>query len=239
MNDIELIMEGAKKMGLTLTTSQLKQFKEYKEYTLDINKSLNLTSIVDDKEFIVKHFFDSFTLSNVHNFSEVKSVMDMGTGAGIPGIPMKILYPEISFVLADSLNKKIAFLKDVVDKLKLEKIECIHGRAEELGQDISFRESFDVVVSRAVANLAVLSEYCIPFLKLNGIFLCLKGPKYKEEIKEGKGAILKLGGSLEAVESVKLPFSDITHYILMIKKIRHTPTKYPRKPGKPTKSPMK
>jgi 16S rRNA (guanine527-N7)-methyltransferase len=239
MNDLALLREGSKELGLTLTSSQLKQLKDYKDYTLKINNSLNLTSIVDDKEFIIKHFLDSFTLSSIYDFSEVKSVMDMGTGAGIPGIPMKILYPEVSFVLADSLNKRIGFLKDVVDKLKLEKIDCIHGRAEELGQDIRFRESFDVVISRAVANLAVLSEYCIPFLKLNGTFLCLKGPKYKEEIQKGKGAILKLGGSLEGVESIKLPFSDITHYILIIKKIRHTPTKFPRKPGKPTKSPMK
>lgn len=239
MNDIEFLREGAKKLGLTLTSSQLKQLKDYKDYTLEINKSLNLTSITEDEDFIIKHFLDSLTLSNVYDFSKVNRIMDMGTGAGIPGIPMKILYPEIPFVLVDSLNKRIQFLKDVVERLKLKSIDCIHGRAEELGQDKRYRETFDVVISRAVAHLAVLSEYCIPFLKPNGVFLCLKGPKYKEEIEEGRRAILKLGARLEGVESLQLPFSDITHYILIIKKTEHTPTKFPRKPGKPTKSPIK
>lgn len=239
MNDVETLIEGAKSLDITLTSSQIQRLKDYKDYTLEINKSLNLTSIIEDKDFIIKHFLDSFTLSNVYDFSKAERVMDLGTGAGIPGIPLKILYPETSFVLVDSLNKKVQFLKDVVKMLKLNKIDCIHGRAEELGQDQKYRESFDVVISRAVAHLAVLSEYCIPFLKINGTFLCLKGPKYKEEIEEGEAAILKLGGRLKGIETIQLPFSDITHYILEIKKIKDTPTKFPRKPGKPTKNPIK
>src|SRR5699024_10331256 len=139
-------------------------------------------------------------------FEGINSVLDMGTGAGLPGIPLKILYPEAHFVLADSLNKRIQFLQNVVDRLQLKSIECIHGRAEELGKQSKYRESFDMVVSRAVANLAVLSEYCLPFVKQNGVFICLKGPRYKEELEEGKAAILKLGGKLEGVKIIQLPF---------------------------------
>src|SRR5699024_6588378 len=131
-----------------------------------------------DREFIIKHYLDSFTISQVCDFEGINSVLDMGTGAGLPGIPLKILYPEAHFVLADSLNKRIQFLQNVVDRLQLKSIECIHGRAEELGKQSKYRESFDMVVSRAVANLAVLSEYCLPFVKQNGVFICLKGPRY-------------------------------------------------------------
>jgi len=238
-NDIELLREGASTLGLTLTLDQLEQFKEYMNYTLEVNKTMNLTAITEDREFIIKHFLDSLTLSQVYNFENTERVLDMGTGAGFPGIPLKILYSEAKFVLVDSLNKRIQFLKNVVEKLNLKNIHCIHGRAEQLGQEKDYRETFNVVVSRAVAPLAILSEYCIPFLKTDGVFLCLKGPKYKEEIQRSMGAIKKLGGKLEEVKPIKLPFSDITHYILIIRKINKTPTRYPRKPGKPTKSPIK
>lgn len=239
MSDKDLIREGAHELAISLTQKQLDQLKEYKDILLEVNKSMNLTAITEDREFIIKHFFDSFTLTRVYDFKRVDSILDIGTGAGLPGMVLKILYPQISFVLVDSLNKRIEFLKDVVESLHLEKIKCIHGRAEKLGQDPFYRESFDIVVSRAVANLAVLSEYCLPFVNVNRCFLCLKGPKYKEELKESQGAITKLGGKLEKIEKIKVPFSDITHYILRIRKIKHTPTKYPRKPGKPTKNPIK
>lgn len=239
MSDKDLIREGAHQLGISLNQKQLDQLEEYKDIVLEVNKSMNLTGITEDREFIIKHFLDSFTVAKVQNFKGVNSVLDMGTGAGFPGMVLKILYPQIPFVLVDSLNKRIEFLKDVVESLRLEKIECIHGRAEELGQNPHYRESFNIVVSRAVANLAILSEYCLPFVNGNGSFLCLKGPRYKEELKESQGAITKLGGKLEEVEKIELPFSDIAHYILRIRKIKHTPTKYPRKPGKPTKSPIK
>ena len=239
VTDIELLREGGKALGLTLTSRQLEQFIKYKDFTLEVNKTMNLTSIKDDKEFIIKHFLDSLTLSKIWNFHNNDRVLDMGTGAGFPGIPLKILYPRTSFVLVDSLNKRIGFLKKLVGELGLENIECIHGRAEDLGQNTDLREGFDLVVSRAVAHLAILSEYCIPFVKKGGTFLCLKGPRYKEEIDEGRPAISKLGGSLKEVIPVNLPLSDITHYILIIRKIKSTPTKYPRKSGMPTKNPIK
>ncbi|WP_213818623.1 16S rRNA (guanine(527)-N(7))-methyltransferase RsmG [Garciella nitratireducens] len=239
MKDKELIKEGAEKLGILLTPKQIDQLKEYKDILLQVNQTINLTAITEEQEFIVKHFLDSFTVARVYDFKKVNSVLDIGTGAGFPGMVLKILYPEVPFILVDSLNKRIRFLKDVVEKLHLKNIECIHARAEELGQNLQYRESFDVVVSRAVAPLVVLSEYGLPFIKVNGMFLCLKGPKYKEELRESKGAISKLGGKLENIEKIELPFSDMSHFILKIQKIEPTPTKYPRKPGKPTKSPIK
>lgn len=239
MKGREFILEGAKALGVPLGEKQLDQLEEYKEYMLEVNQSMNLTSITEDREFIIKHYLDSFTVSQVYDFKGINSVMDMGTGAGLPGIPLKILYPETSFVLTDSLNKRIQFLQNVVERLQLKNIECIHGRAEELGRQPKCRESFDVVVSRAVANLAVLAEYCLPFVKVGGVFLCLKGPKYKEELEESAVAISKVGGQVESIQSISLPFSDITHYVLIIRKVQQTPTKYPRKPGKPTKNPIK
>lgn len=239
MKDKQILIEGAQKLGIELTQGQLEQLQQYKDYTLEINKSLNLTSITEDKDFLIKHFLDSFTLNKIYDFTKAENMIDIGTGAGVPGIPMKILYPHIELTLVDSLKKKVHFLKDVIGKLKLKKVECVHARAEDLGQDLEYRESFDLVMSRAVAHLTVLSEYCIPFLKLNGTFLCLKGPKYKEEIEDSKVAIEKLGGRLERVQCVQLPFSEISHHILVIRKIKHTPAKFPRKAGKPTKNPIK
>lgn len=239
MKDRQMLIEGAEKLGIGLTQRQVEQLQEYKNYTLEINKSLNLTSITEDKDFLIKHFLDSFTLNKVYDFTKAGNMIDIGTGAGVPGIPMKILHPHIELTLVDSLKKKVNFLEDVVGKLELKKVECVHARAEDLGQDLEYRESFDLVVSRAVAHLAILSEYCIPFLKMGGTFLCLKGPKHKEEIEDSKAAIEKLGGRLENVECVKLPFSDILHYILVIRKTKQTSEKFPRNPGKPAKSPIK
>ena len=239
MNNKELLLAGAEELGINLSSQQIEQLLEYKNIVIEVNQSMNLTSITDDREFIIKHYLDSFTIDKAIDFTKVYKVLDMGTGAGFPGVPLKILYPEISFVLADSLNKRIQFLSETTQKIGLENIHCVHGRAEELGQNTEYREAFDVVVSRAVANLTVLAEYCIPFVKNNGIFLCLKGPNYEEELRESKKALKVLGGELKEIVEVKLPFSDITHYILVIKKVKQTPTKFPRKPGKPTKSPIK
>lgn len=239
MNNKELLLAGAEELGINLSAQQIEELLAYKDIVVEVNQSMNLTSITEDRDFIVKHFLDSFTIGKAIDFTKVYRVLDMGTGAGFPGVPLKVLYPNISFVLADSLNKRIQFLKDTTEKIGLSKIDCIHGRAEDLGQDPKYRESFDVVVSRAVANLAVLAEYCIPFLKVNGTFLCLKGPNYEEELKESKKALRLLGGEMQEIVEVKLPFSDIVHYILVIKKTKQTPTKFPRKPGKPTKSPIK
>lgn len=239
MNNKEFLIKGAKELHLDLQEDQVKKLLDYKEYVLERNKSMNLTSITEDREFIIKHFFDSFTLNKAHSFKKEEKVLDLGTGAGIPGIPLKILFPDNYFLLADSLNKRIGFLKEVVDKLGLEDVECVHGRAEELGQDQKYREEFDLVLARAVSNLAVLAEYALPFVKKGGRFLCLKGPSYDKELKEGERALKVLGGKLKEVIKIPLPFSDITHYILVIEKISKTPTKYPRKPGKPTKNPIK
>lgn len=239
MKDRELIIKGGDQLGIGLNDHQLDQLIRFKDLVLERNQSMNLTSIVDDREFIIKHYLDSFTLGRYFKQGGVQRVLDMGTGAGFPGIPLKILYPEIEFILVDSLQKRIHFLKETVQVLGLEGILCIHARAEELGQNPEYREGLDMVVSRAVAQVSVLSEYCLPLVKMGGSFLCLKGPRYGEELEEGKAAITKLGGKLHGVESVVLPFSDIEHYIIHIKKIRQTPPKFPRKPGKPSKNPIK
>lgn len=166
-------------------------------------------------------------------------MIDVGTGAGFPGIPLKIMNENIKLTLLDSLNKRINFLKIVAEDLELDNIEFCHGRAEDYGKDPNYREQFDVCVSRAVANLAVLTEYCLPFIKVGGYFIAQKGPKKDEELQDAKKAIKILGGEIESVLEVKIPFSDITHSIVLIKKVNETPKQYPRKAGKPTKNPIK
>lgn len=238
MNLKELLIKGTSEIGIKIDDAQAETFLKYKEILLEWNERVNLTSITDDQEVIIKHFIDSLTLLKFTELSQ-KNVIDVGTGAGFPGLPLKIAESSIELTLLDSLNKRVNFLEEVKNILKFDNVTLIHGRAEDFGTRPEFREKFDISLSRAVANLATLCEYCLPFVKLNGYFISLKGPEIDNELKEGQNAIGILGGKVELVEKITLPFTDITHSIVFIKKIKQTPTIYPRKAGKPSKDPIK
>ncbi len=208
------------------------------ELLLDWNGKMNLTAITDEKEIIIKHFLDSASCLKIEGVSEAKRMIDVGTGAGFPGLPLRILGSNGEWVLADSLGKRVNFLWEVIDKLELPGISAIHSRAEELGRDSVLRESFDLVVSRAVANLAVLSEYCLPLVSVGGLFLSMKGPKADKEIEDAEYAIKLLGGIVKDRILIKNPYMESQHEIIVIEKVSETPEKYPRKPGTPSKKPI-
>ena len=223
-------------LKIELKEKQIKHLYEYMNLLIEWNKNINLTAIVEPKEIILKHFVDSLTISKY--ITENSILIDIGTGAGFPGIPLKILRDDIDITLVDSLNKRIKFLNEVINKLNLSNINTIHGRAEEIGRNINYRETFDYATSRAVANIATLSEYLIPLIKKNGKCIYMKGPDLEEELEKGKKAISVLGGNLEIKEEFELPYSDIKRTIIIIEKKKNTPTKFPRKPGTPSKEPI-
>lgn len=224
------------KMNISLLKEQYGQFYAYMELLIEWNEKMNLTAITDPKEIILKHFVDSLTIAKY--VKEDKSIIDMGTGAGFPGIPIKIYRKDVKVVLADSLNKRIKFLDEVIDKLKLENVETIHCRAEELGKNKQYREKFDYATSRAVANLSTLSEYLMPFVKLNGKCIFMKTIEVEEELEKAKKAINTLGGKIEKVDKFEIPESDLGRSIIIVKKEKITPSKFPRKPGTPAKEPL-
>ena len=219
-----------------LTDEMQQQFEDYMNLLLEWNEKINLTAITEQDDIILKHFVDSLTINKY--IEQGKSVIDMGTGAGFPGVPLKIARKDLKITLVDSLNKRIKFLDEVIEKLKLEKIETLHFRAEEFGQNKKYRESFDIATSRAVANLSTLAEYLLPLVKVGGKCLCMKGSEIKEELEKSKRAIQILGGEIENIEEFTLPESDIKRAIITIKKVKLTPNKYPRKPGTPAKDPL-
>ncbi len=225
------------KIGIELNDLQVKQFETYYNLLCEWNEKINLTAITEKEDVYLKHFIDSAVCLCHENISG--KVIDVGTGAGFPGFVLKILKPEIKLTLLDSLNKRIEFLKCVGESLELNDVEYIHSRAEDAGKDKKYREQFDYVVARAVANLSTLSEYCIPFAKVGGSFLSMKGPDASEEIESAKSAIYKLGGEVLEYRIYNLPDSDINHSVISVKKLRQTPAGYPRKAGKPSKEPLK
>lgn len=227
------------KTSIQLTDKQIKQFEKYYEMLIETNKVMNLTAITDRNEVIEKHFIDSLLCIKAINLDGFKSLIDVGTGAGFPGIPLKIAFPHLEVTLMDSLNKRVGFLHDVIEELELENIEAIHDRAEDMARNPEYREQFDLCVSRAVANLAVLSEYCLPFIKVGGAFLSYKSSKVESEIVEAANAIDILGGKIESYEKFCLPGTDMERTILVIRKEKNTPEKYPRKPGAVQKKPIK
>lgn len=232
----QILKQGCKEMGIGISGSRIEQLEKYGHLLQEWNEKINLTAITDDEGIAVKHFLDSLTalLTNKVN----GSVIDVGTGAGFPGLVLKTVKPEIQLTLLDSLNKRINFLKAVAEELSLDGVEFVHGRAEDCGMNIKYREKFDTAAARAVAKLRVLAEWCLPFVKVGGYFLALKGPLADDELKDAKKAIHILGGEVEDVFETKIPYSDLSHKIIIIKKVRHTPSKYPRKPGIAIKSPI-
>lgn len=224
------------KMSISLNKEQYDQFYAYMVLLIEWNEKINLTAITEPQEIILKHFVDSLTIAKY--IEEGKTIIDMGTGAGFPGIPLKIYRNDVKVVLADSLNKRIKFLKEVIEKLQLKNIETIHCRAEELGKNKEYREKFDYATSRAVANLSTLSEYLLPFVKLNGSGIFMKTMEIDEELENAKKAIKILGGRIEKVDKFEIPESDLGRSIIIVKKEKQTPSKYPRKPGTPAKEPL-
>ncbi len=220
-----------------LDTKNIDKFEKYKELILEYNKHTNLTRITEDEEFNVKHFLDSLSLFKTDLFVKDKKIIDIGTGAGFPGLPLKLYNEDLDITLLDSLRKRIDFLDGVIEELGLKKIRAIHARAEEIARDPNYRESYDIAVSRAVANLSTLTEYAMAFVKVGGYFISQKGPEYKEELKSAKRAIELMGGEVKDVIHTPLP-NDIDHYIIVIKKVKETDKKYPRGGGKPRKSPL-
>ncbi|MBE5806113.1 MAG: 16S rRNA (guanine(527)-N(7))-methyltransferase RsmG [Clostridiales bacterium] len=231
------LVDGLKEINIKLNDEQIEKFYKYMNLLIDWNTKINLTAITEPKEIIVKHFIDSLTINKYINNNQ--TIIDVGTGAGFPGIPISIVREDCKIVLMDSLNKRINFLNDVKDKLHLENVETIHSRAEELGQNSNYREKFDIAVSRAVAPLNILSEYLLPFVKIDSCALCMKGANIDEELKSSENAIRILSGKLVHIDEFMLPNSDFNRNIIVIKKVNSLSKKYPRKSGTPSKEPLK
>lgn len=226
------------KMNIRLTGDQKRQFDLYYELLIEWNRVMNLTGITDYDEVNLKHFTDSLTISRIIDTEQINTLIDVGTGAGFPGIPIKIAFPHIKVYLLDSLNKRIKFLNEVIKKLGLKNIYAFHGRAEDFAKDRQYREKFDVCVSRAVANLSTLSEYCIPFVKTGGYFVSYKGGDSDEEVVRSENAITLLGGEIENTDRFFLPDTDMGRTLIKIRKRKSTPNRYPRKAGIPSKEPL-
>ena len=236
--DYSYLVNTLSSWNFSLSDKQIQQLDLFYELLIEKNKVMNLTAITEFDDVLVKHFADSLSICTVLP-SDVKTVCDLGTGAGFPGIPMAIAYPNISFTLIDSLNKRIEFLQEVVDALGLTNVNLVHARAEEAGRGKNYREHFDLVVSRAVANIATLSEYCLPLVKINGYFISFKSGDIKDEIEASGSAVKKLGGTMTEPVYFTIPETDISRSFLIINKEKNTPKAYPRKAGTPSKEPLK
>ncbi|MDF2999992.1 MAG: rsmG [Bacillota bacterium] len=233
------LMDVLEEMNIPYEQGMIDQFQRYMELILEWNEKVNLTSITDHTEFIIKHYVDSVVICKCAQFQDAKKIIDIGTGAGFPGIPLAILYPDKEFLLLDSLNKRIKIIQELAAEIGLQNVSFCHGRAEELAHKKEYRERFDLSVSRAVANLAVLSEYCLPFVRLGGWFAAYKSAAADEEIESSKKAVTLLGGEIKENYRPKTNGFDLDHRILMIYKNRKTLAKYPRKAGTPAKEPLK
>lgn len=235
----QLLEIKLKELNIQINEIQKKQFNTFYSMLVEWNKVMNLTGITEYEEVIEKHFVDSLSIVNIFDLSEINTVIDVGTGAGFPGIPLKIAFSHLKITLLDSLNKRINFLDSVIDELKLDGIYTIHGRAEDFAKKDDYRERYDLCVSRAVANLSTLSEYCLPYIRVGGMFISYKSGDVDDEVLESKKAISILGGKLDNVVKFQLPGTDINRSFIKIEKIKNTGKKYPRKAGLPSKEPLK
>lgn len=236
----EIFAEELANYGFKLSSKQKEQFATYYNKLIEFNKKVNLTRITDKNEVYLKHFFDSITplLEFSDLFKGEKSLCDVGAGAGFPSLPIKILCPDLSITIVDSLGKRLKFLDELVSDLSLDKVTLVHSRAEDAGQNKNLREKFDLVTGRAVARMSVLSEYCLPLAKVDGYLVALKGPKAQDELSEAKNAIEVLGGSVKEVKELTLPDTDDERTLIVVKKVKATPKKYPRQAGTPNRKPL-
>ena len=234
----KLLLDKVNKLSIELNEKQVKQFIKFYEMLVEWNKVMNLTGITEYDEVVEKHFVDSLSIVNVVDMNDIHKVIDIGTGAGFPGIPLKIAFPHLEITLLDSLNKRIKFLNAVIDELGLDNIHTIHGRAEDFAKQENYREKYDLCVSRAVANLSTLSEYCLPYVAVDGMFVPYKSGDIEEELNNSKKAIQILGGKIENTFKFELPGTDIGRSFVKIKKLKNTAKKYPRKAGLPSKEPL-
>jgi 16S rRNA (guanine527-N7)-methyltransferase len=232
------LLELFKPHGVSLTQRQLDQFDIYHRELVSWNEKMNLTGITDREQVYLKHFFDSVSLSFYVSFEKLATLADIGSGAGFPSIPLKIVYPHLQVCIIDSLNKRISFLGHLVSELGLDNVECVHGRAEEIARKPLYRDHFDLVTARAVARLPVLNEFCLPFVKRGGMFAAMKGSDPSEELQEAAFSLKELNARLLDVYHLKLPVEQAERHIITIEKTGSTPGKYPRKPGTPLKSPL-
>ena len=240
MSNIEYLKEKLKETSIELTEIQMKQFLTYYEMLVEKNKVMNLTAITEFEEVVEKHFIDSLMLVKAVDLKkENYKLLDLGTGAGFPGIPLKIAYPNLEIVLVDSLNKRVKFLAEVIEALQLKNITAVHGRAEDHAKKKEYREQFDYCVSRAVANLSTLSEYCVPFVKIGGNFISYKAGNLEEELENAKNPIKILGGKVENLIEFSLPGTEVSRSFVVVGKKKETAKKYPRNAGKPNKEPLK
>ena len=235
---IETLSSGAAELGINLTKIQLAMFEKHYQMMVEANKSFNLTAILDEREAALKHFVDSLTCLRAVAIKKGALILDVGAGAGFPGIPLKICRPDLNITMIEAAEKKANFLKNVINELKLDNIEALHARAEDFGRNKNGRGKYDVVVSRAVAALAVLAEYCLPPLRAGGVFLAMKGPNIQEEIKAAESALAVLGGVLKKTVDIQLPLTGDRRKLVVIGKIKVTPAIYPRRAGIPAKNPL-
>ena len=238
MYNLEILEKGCEELGITLSDTQKNQFIRFYEYLVEKNKVMNLTGITEFQEVLVKHFLDSLACVKAVDMSKVNRIMDIGTGAGFPGVPLKIAFPHLEVCLLDSLKKRVNFLEETFQLLKLENITAIHGRAEEFAKNKAYRETYDLCVSRAVSNLATLSEYCLPYVKTGGFFISYKSGTVQEEVEQAQKAVKILGGRIQDVVYFQLPDSEIQRSLVVIEKVKATPGRYPRKAGTPLKEPL-
>ena len=236
MNEVDLLKNSCSQIGLDLSENQINKFLNYKEFLLEYNQNVNLTAITEPKDVIQKHFIDSLNILKYIN--EEETVIDVGTGAGFPAIPLKILNEKLDITLLDSLNKRLIFIEKLIDLIELNNIKLIHSRVEDAGRNVNYREKYDVVTSRALAKLNVLVEYCLPLVKTGGKFIAMKGNDIEIEVLEAQNVIKLLGGKIEHIKQEKIPFTDITHNTIIISKLFKTPTTYPRNTIKISKNPI-
>ncbi len=230
--DINIFEKGIRDLTLNIDNEKIEKFKIFSSLLIEWNKKMNLTAVTDPAEISVKHFLDSIAPLSVIEIKKDSKIIDVGTGAGFPGIPLKIVREDLDFTFMDSLNKRINFLKEVSDKVGFDKVEFIHSRAEDAGKNKNYREKYDYAVSRAVANLKVLCEYCIPFVKVGGYFIAFKQFEVNDEIEDARAMIGTLGGKIENIKEITIPQSDIKRKIIIIEKVKDTPIQFPRQPNK-------